>query len=211
MYGTFIVFEGGEGSGKSSMLKYVADALRAEGRTVVATREPGGSPYAELIRSVILHDSGKHADAETMAGLFWAARRDHMRNTVIPALERGDIVMSDRFDGSSFTYQIHGQQHPQLEPHFWHMRKRIVEPHTPRAYLFFDVDPTIGLARAKLRAGGTTHFDERESDFHERIRAGYKQFFSSDDPRIPHIVLDASLTLEVVQELTLQAVRKLIA
>lgn len=206
MSGLFIVFEGGEGSGKSSVSKFVVESLHERGIPAIRTREPGGSPYAEKIRELILDEMGRHADARTMFGLFWAGRRDHMRHTIIPALERGTIVISDRFDASSFAYQVHGQEQHELEDHFWYMRRGYVEPHVPHQYLFFDIEPRVGLTRARSRAEGTTHFDERELDFHERLRHGYAKFFSTEDPHIPHTMLDASEPFEQVRQRALDLV-----
>jgi len=211
MRGTFIVFEGGEGSGKSSMSRFVVEQLVEEGVNAIRTREPGGSPYAELIRDVILHEHGKHADAETMFGLFWAGRRDHMRHTIIPALTRGAVIICDRFDASTYAYQIHGQEQPQLEHHFWRMRSHYVEPHVPNCYIIFDVDSATGLARAKGRQDGSTHFDDRELAFHERIRAGYSRFVNSSESHIPHAIINANLPLLEVRNNTLNLVHQLLA
>src|SRR5579864_4280814 len=104
--GKFIVLEGGEGAGKSTQLRVIKEIL---GDDIVITREPGGSPYAEEIRNVILKSTNAgQADAKTHFALFWAARADHMKNTVLPALNAGKHVISDRFDSSTFAYQIYG-------------------------------------------------------------------------------------------------------
>lgn len=208
MTGMFIVFEGGEGSGKSGKSKFVVENLVSEGIDALWTREPGGSPYAEIIRAVILDQShGKHADAETLFGLFWAARRDHLLKTVIPAIERGAIVISDRFDGSTYAYQIVGQEQAQLKKLFWVMREHYVGKYAPQHYIFCDLEPSIGIARAKGRVEQTTHFDEREIEFHERVREGYWEFFSTG--RIPHTIMDASLPFEEAKQKSLELVRRL--
>ncbi|MDP2650293.1 MAG: dTMP kinase, partial [bacterium] len=97
--GTFIVIDGGEGSGTTTVAKAVVEHF---GWGAVYTREPGGSPYAEKIRDLVLSDEAKHSDAETQFALFWAARRDHLKHSVIPALADGKIVISDRFDSSTY-------------------------------------------------------------------------------------------------------------
>ncbi len=210
MQKNFIVFEGGEGSGKSDKSKYVAEVLRSEGRDVVSTREPGGSQYGELIRELIFHEHGGRADAETLFGLFWAARRDHLQKKIIPALERGTIVISDRFDGSTFAYQICGQEQRQLEDLFWSMREHYVGHWEPSLYILCAVDVSTGLARAKSRADKTTHFDEREIAFHERVQNGFQEFLGSLPPH-QSAVADANGPMEDARKTTLDFVRKVIA
>src|SRR5690242_17210385 len=108
MRGKFVVVDGGEGAGKSTVVKRVVEHCQAHGRDIIATREPGGSPFAEKIRELILSPDAKAADAEVMFGLFWAARRSHLVETVFPALEEGTSVLCDRFDSSTWAYQIVG-------------------------------------------------------------------------------------------------------
>lgn len=203
-YGTFIVIDGGEGTGTTTMSKGAVAALEQEGKRALWTREPGGSPYAEKIRELILSDDAKHADAETMFGLFWAARRDHMQQTVIPALKRGEVVISDRFDSSSWAYQICAQEQRQLKDLFWATRVQYVGEYTPAIYIILDVAPSIALARAKRRVGKANHFDEREVDFHNRVREGYREFTHI----APHRVIDAGEPREAVLEKVLQTIRE---
>ncbi len=209
MRGIFIAFEGGEGSGKSTKAKFVYEQLKAEGRDVVLTREPGGSPYAEKIREVILHPDAKFTPVETLFDFFWDARRDHMRSVILPAIARGAIALCDRFDGSTFTYQIYGQENRHLEPVFWERRKELV--HRPDHYILYDIDTRTGLSRAKSRQEKLTHFDERDIAFHERVRAGYSRFFTNEHTPISHSIIDAEPPLEHVQKKTLDLVRQLIA
>ena len=118
--GLFIVVDSGEGSGKTTQLKKAQEFF---GNKLVLTREPGGSPYAEEIRHLILKSThAGQADAKTLFALFWAARADHMKNTVLPALKAGKIVISDRFDSSTFAYQIIAQGAKELKKFFWQMR-----------------------------------------------------------------------------------------
>ena len=117
----FIVIEGGEGSGKSTLLIALKETL---GDRIFTTREPGGSPYAEVIRNIALKDPlAKTAPAETTLCLMFASRFDNTQNAIMPALKNGLPVIADRFDASSYAYQIHAQSNGQLEDVFWGLRK----------------------------------------------------------------------------------------
>jgi dTMP kinase len=191
--GKFIVVDGGEGAGTTSMSKWVVDYSRQFGHDLLWTREPGGAPYAEKIRELILSADGKHADAETMFGLFWAARRDHLVSTVVPALEKGTHVISDRFDSSTWAYQIVGQKQPQLRDLFHAMRTHYVinAGVRPDQYVILDVLPEIGLARAKGRGGTMTHFDERSLDFHRSVNNAFVAWARSYPTE--SVILDATM------------------
>jgi len=191
----FIVLEGGEGAGKSTLIKTIKEKM---GDSVLITREPGGSPYAEAIRELALKNPlAKNASAETMLCLMFAARFDHVRNTVIPALEKGITVISDRFDASSFAYQIHAQENSGIRELFWHLREAV--PRLPDCYIYADVDVKEGLRRVHSRNSTTdegNHFDGRELAFHERLRTGYKEFLE----KVPHKILDANKSAKEVAE-----------
>jgi len=191
--GKFIVLEGGEGAGKSSQL---ADIKNLFGERVVVTREPGGSPYAEEIRNVILKSvNASQADAKTHFALFWAARADHLKNTIIPALEAGKVVISDRFDSSTFAYQIYGQEAKELESFFWQMRDFYLGDIKPDLYIYMDVNVEEGLRRKQTQGGDEiNHFDERKVDFHLRMREGFMQFLK----QVNGVVIDANPPREVV-------------
>lgn len=193
--GLFIVVDSGEGSGKTTQLNNARDFF---GDALVLTREPGGSPYAEMIRKVILDPTAKQADAKTLFGLFWAARADHLKNTIRPALEAGKIVISDRFDSSTFAYQLVAQGNRDLEPLFWQMREFYLGDLKPDLYVYFDIDPVVGLARKNQQGGEElNHFEARKIDFHNAIRAGYKEFITL----VPNaVIIDASQSKEKVWE-----------
>ncbi len=170
----FFVICGGEGSGKSTVIR----AIKERFPDITVTREPGGSPYAEHIRDVMFKDElAKDANSETMFGLFWAARADHMNRLVLPAIREGKTVVSDRFDCCTFAYQIHGQKAAHLEELFWQTRRQFLNEKTPDAYIFLDVDPEVGLTRVAGRPGKKNHFDERDMSFHHAVRNGYLDFF----------------------------------
>lgn len=202
--GLFIVVDGGEGVGTTTASKAAVAALEAQGLPVLWSREPGGSPYAEEVRKLILSDSAKHTDAETMFALFWAARRDHLVQTIIPALQKGATVISDRFDSSTWAYQIRAQEQSQLVQLFWAMRKHYLGEWMPDCYIILDVAPSVSLSRAKSRADKPTHFDERELDFHRRVREGFKEFTHF----VPHRVIDAGETKENVLQKVLKTIEE---
>lgn len=200
--GTFIVFEGGEGSGKSTVITEVARHLE----NVVVTREPGGSPYAEEIRRLILSDTAAHADAETLFMLFWAARRDHLVQTIIPALQAGKTVLSDRFDCSTYAYQLVGQQQEQLADLFWKIRDHVLGECIPDAYIVLDIDPAIGLERIRARGEKQNHLDLKNIEFHSRVREALKEFVTTHTKHGE--VVDASQPLKEVVAQTLHKVQQ---
>jgi dTMP kinase len=191
--GLFIVMDSGEGAGKTTQLKKVQELL---GEQVVLTREPGGTKYAEEIRELILNSpNASQADAKTLFALFWAARADHMKNKIIPALEEGKIVISDRFDSSTFAYQIVAQGALELQDFFWQVRDFYLGDYKPDLYIYFDIDPVIGLSRkGEQGADEQNHFEARKIDFHQALRGGYKEFIT----HVPHAVIDASQPIDKV-------------
>lgn len=206
--GKFIVVEGGEGSGKSSLLAALKEEL---GDTIVTTREPGGSPYAEHIRTAALKNPlAKTAPAETTLCLMFAARFDNAANLIDPALKSGKPVIADRFDGSSYAYQVGGQSDGKFEQIFWNLRKHLSI--VPDMYVFVDVDPREGVRRANARnqslglATSYDHFDDRELEFHHKVRESYLKFFK----KVPHIRIDANRPLEEVKKDFVSKIRELI-
>lgn len=189
--GKFIVIEGGEGSGKSTMVKIAQEHFPH----MLITREPGGSPFAEMIRKLILCDEAKDAHGETQFGLFWAARFDHVHNKVKPALENGIHVLTDRFDSSSFAYQIYGQEAKHLKDLFLKMREVYLKEYTPDLYIYLQVDPKEGLRRVAERKGKANHFDTRTIDFHHRLHEGYMDFLNL----VPHKIINANESMGGVQ------------
>lgn len=190
--GRFIVIDGCEGAGKTTQMKRLKERY---GDAVVFTREPGGCPYGESIRTLILKDEhAKDADAETLMLLFWAARAEHLHKTVRPALAAGKAVISDRFDSSTYAYQIAGQGHARLERLFLSLRDNVLGELSPDRYIVMDIDPVDGIGRKRSQAVGgndeRNHFDDREIDFHSRVRQGYRDFFRLTGAT--HQVVDAT-------------------
>lgn len=187
----FIAVEGGEGSEKSTFMEMVRKEL---GDFVMTTREPGGSQYAEAIRDIALKNPlAKSAPAETMLCLMFGARFDHLKNFIIPTLDSGKHVITDRFDASSYAYQIYAQENLSLKDLFWKLRSHI---RPPDIYIYIDVEAEEGLRRARARnaiGNDGNHFDDREVDFHKRLRVGYEEFFKHEGVKMIRINANQSL------------------
>ncbi|HBV01384.1 MAG TPA: dTMP kinase [Candidatus Taylorbacteria bacterium] len=207
MKGKFIVIDGGEGSGKTTILKWFAET--PFGKKFLITHEPGGTKFADKIRALALSEEATRAPAETQFGLMWAARAEHLKNKIIPALAKGVNVISDRFDSSTFAYQIYGQEAKHLEELFWQTREVFLRDRKPDIYIFLDVEPEIGIKRIsqnRKKAKPLDHFEKRSLDFHQRVREGYVEFFKT----VPHITIDAHRSLKEVQLEVSALVRKYI-
>lgn len=166
----FISFEGIDGSGKSTQARLLAQSLRDAGRSVVLTREPGGSPGAEEIRRLVLEGAPDRWSAETEILLFTAARRDHMERTILPALEAGHIVVTDRFADSTRMYQ--GLSRGDLRGTVDALHRMMIG-REPDLTFIVDIDPAKGLARARGRNGHEERFEDFGTPFQERMRAGF--------------------------------------
>ena len=166
----FLSFEGIDGSGKSTQARLLADHLRARGRDVVLTREPGGSPGAEEIRALVLQGDPDRWSAETEILLFTAARRDHLERTILPALDAGKVVICDRFADSTRMYQ--GLSRGDLRAAVDQLHNLMIG-REPDLTLLIDMDPTTGLARAKGRQGIEERFEDFGAGLQEQMRAGF--------------------------------------
>jgi len=173
--GTFITFEGIDGAGKSTHLTALADGLRAQGREVLVTREPGGTPLAEGLRALFLQ---QEMDPLTEALLVFAGRRDHLARVILPALARGSVVLCDRFTDATFAYQGGGRGFnlavlQQLEA--WVQRPSGAAagaPIQPDLTLWFDLPPAVAAAR-RAAARAADRLEREDSAFFERVRSGY--------------------------------------
>ena len=179
--GIFITFEGIDGSGKSTQVKYLANRLMTLGREVVLTREPGGSTGAEEIRSLVLEGAPERWSAETEILLFTAARRDHMEKLILPALEDGKIVICDRFADSTRMYQglTRGDLRGTVDSLTDLMIKR-----QPDLTILIDMDPELGHGRAKARNTKEERFEDFGVDLQRRMRAGFLQLAKEFPDRI---------------------------
>jgi dTMP kinase len=189
MTGRFITFEGGEGSGKSSQISHLARALRAVGLTVLETREPGGSPMGERIRTLLLDPTSK-MDAMSQAFLFCAARHDHVVELIAPALAREEWVLCDRFADSTRAYQgAAGELPPELVKTF---ENAAVGSTRPDLTFILDIKPEIGLLRAARRRNAhddADAFEAADIGFHQRVRAGFLNVAKDEPARC--VVIDA--------------------
>jgi dTMP kinase len=209
MSGHFIVVEGGEGSGKSSLL--VALRERFGDQRFLFTREPGGTTLAERIRELLFsrefEDDARTASGETTLLLMWAARSSHVERLIVPALARGVSVVSDRFDPSSWVYNVRAQQCNDCEVLFEQLRALTSRHVRPSLYIYLDIDPQVGLARRGV-AGVQNHFDLQSIEFHERVRAGYREFFKRFAPH-NHIIIDAAQSQQMVAQEAIRAIEAL--
>lgn len=189
----FITLEGGDGSGKSTQARLLAERLRASGREVVLTREPGGSQGAERIRALVLQDDTLSVESTLL--LFTAARRDHVDNTILPALADGKIVICDRYVDSSRVYQGLGDPD---------MRRRIDALHDlmirldPDLTLVFDIDGETADMRRIARSGAADRFEDKAVDFHDRVRAGFREIAREYSDRCR--LINAAGSLDEVRE-----------
>lgn len=166
----FVTFEGIDGSGKSTQARVLAEALRGLGHDVVLTREPGGSPGAEEIRRLVLEGDPARWSAETEILLFTAARRDHLERTINPALAAGKIVICDRFADSTRMYQ--GLSRGDLRATVDRLHALMIG-REPDLTLLIDIDPEVGLSRAKGRKGHEERFEDMGLELQEKMRAGF--------------------------------------
>jgi dTMP kinase len=206
MRGRFITFEGGEGSGKSTHARILADRLNALGIEVVLTREPGGSAGAEIIRHILLSGIAKPLGAETEAILFAAARDDHVRATILPALVADRWVICDRFIDSTSVYQgALGKVDAKL---IRGLERVTVGAAMPNLTFVLDVPANVGLARAKRRRGNnaTDRFEAESVEFHETLRHAYVALADKEPKRC--VVIDGRAPRDVVSDRIWEAVRE---
>ena len=210
MPGIFISLEGPDGSGKSSLTQVLVPKIREYfNKEVVQTREPGGSPLAEEIRQLILDTSHKEMDPKTEALLMAASRRQHLVETILPKLEAGAVVVSDRYVDSSLAYQGAGRQLG-LEA-VWAINHFAIQSFMPDLTLYLDIDAQAGLNRiaSKNGRGVRDRLELEDIHFHNRVRQGYYTLIDHDPNRF--IVIDASQELNQVADIAWQAVRERLA
>jgi dTMP kinase len=206
MRGRFVTVEGVEGSGKSSNLDFIRSFFEAAGKTVLYTREPGGTPLGEEIRGLLLghRDDGMAGDTELL--LVFAARAEHIHRKIAPALARGDWVLCDRFTDATYAYQGGGRGVP-------HERVAAIERWVqgdlrPDLTFLLDVPVEVGLERAGRRAA-LDRFEKEGLAFHERVRAAYLDIARREPQRVR--VVDASRSLDRIQQDLAVALQALLA
>ncbi len=194
----FVTFEGIDGSGKSTQARLLAEALRGAGREVVLTREPGGSQGAEEIRRLVLEGATDRWSPMTELLLFTAARRDHLERLIEPALARGAVVICDRFTDSTRMYQgMEREGGANLRGLVDQLHKMVI-PREPDLTMLIDIDPELGLSRAKARAGTEERFEDMGVAMQARMRAGFLALAQEFAPRFR--VIDGARSPEAVAE-----------
>lgn len=190
MSGYLITFEGIDGAGKSSHIGAIGEVLQRAGRTVTTTREPGGTPLAEKLRTMILNDA---MDPMTEALMVFAARRDHIQQVIRPALENGHVVLCDRFTDSTFAYQGHGRgfSHDILAT----LEGWVLADLKPNMTLLYDLEPAVA-ARRLAGARAPDRFESEQASFFNKVRAGYLQRAAVDPDRF--VILDADKPKDLV-------------
>ncbi|HPE48264.1 MAG TPA: dTMP kinase [Hyphomonas sp.] len=205
MRGRFITLEGGEGSGKSTLLKELAARLEAAGKTVVCTREPGGTALAESVRNLVLHPpAGQHWSPMAEALLMNTARTDHLEKLIRPALERGDWVLCDRFADSTRVYQSvsGGVSEDVLKL----MEGFVVGETRPDMTLVLDAPVEAAAERREARAGTADTFEARGHEFHEKVRAAFLRIAQKEPARC--VLIDASRQVDEVANAAWTAVQE---
>lgn len=193
----FIAFEGGEGAGKSTILDKIYDWMKDENIPCIKTREPGGIKISEQIRSVILDNNNTEMDGRTEALLYVAARRQHIVEKIIPALNEGKVVLCDRFIDSSLAYQGYARGIGMDE--ILEINKFAIGEYMPNLSIFFDLDPGEGLKRInKDNNREVNRLDNEKLDFHNKVREGYYKILEKDKDRI--VKIDASKSIDKVYE-----------
>lgn len=206
--GKFIVLEGLDGSGKTEVI----NRLRIDFPDFVYTREPGGSPFGEAMRQVLLGDVAKAVPPKAMLLGFMSGRSSHIDELVLPALDKGTTVVSDRCDGSSFAFQLYGQNNLNLTDLFWDLRNRIFGEVTVH-YIYLRITPDVADARRKNRTEAN-HFDLQHKEYHKRVFEGYETFFdilSSEQTHRAYVhTIDATPDKETVYGSVISCVKDLL-
>ncbi|MBQ8631023.1 MAG: dTMP kinase [Alphaproteobacteria bacterium] len=200
--GLFITFEGGEGTGKSTQLRLLAEVLQKAGIANIATKEPGGTDVGQELRRILVTGDKDKCDAVAEALLYYADRRIHLTNKIWPALENGTWVLSDRFADSTVAYQYYGYNKRISMEMLDDLYKMVVGDFKPDLTIILDIDPQIGLARsmAKSRtmAVKETRHESRGLEFHNNLRAGYLELAAREPQRFA--VLNADKSIDELHE-----------
>lgn len=201
MAGRFITFEGGEGTGKTTQIKLLADYLSGKGIDVVVTKEPGGTEIGQELRRMLCTGDKDKFDAVAEALLYYADRRIHLQQKVLPALKRGSWVISDRFADSTMAYQCYGYNQRVPRKTLEDLYQMAVGDFYPDLTVILDIDPEIGLNRSIKRncasAEQEIRFESRELDFHNNLRRGFLEI-AKTAPR--YAVLNANQPIEKLHD-----------
>jgi len=205
--GVFITFEGGEGAGKSTQLRRLAERLAASGREVVVTREPGGSEGAEAVRALLVEGAADRWSPMAETLLLYAARADHLERLIRPALARGAVVISDRFADSTRAYQ--GAAGGVAPGFIDRVEREVLGETRPDLTLILDLPAERGLERAAGRGGAEARFESKGLAFHQRLRDGFLAVATAEPGRC--VVIDADRSVEQVAVTVTGAVDALLA
>ncbi len=210
MTGKFITFEGGEGCGKSTQIKLLSEYLKQKGYDVVTTKEPGGTEVGQEIRKLLVcGDKDKFDDVAEML-LYFADRRIHLTKKIWPALEKGSIVLSDRYADSTMAYQYYGYNKRIQKSRLNDMYKIVAGDFKPDLTLILDIDVKKGLARsyakAKTMEVKELRFEGRELEFHENLRHGFLEIAKENPERC--VVLNADKTIEELHQDVIDIVKE---
>lgn len=202
MKGKFIAIEGVDGAGKTTVITHLHSKF-TDG-SVLFTREPGGTKVGKFIRDILV---GETMDPLAEILLFFADRREHLLNVVNPARERGIHVITDRFEASTYAYQLAGHEHMEHEELFRDLSSRVVGASAPDHYILLDVPTEVAAERMRSRPGEQSKFDAKDRAFHQRTRDAYKRFLAGR----PHTVIDGSGKSEDACSAVEQAVRQILS
>jgi len=195
--GKFIVIDGMDRTGKTTQINLLRKKLSDS--PVLFTREPGGTERGALVRKILLDKELPTTTALMDLLLFFADREDHLHMKVLPALERGIHVLSDRGPSSTDAFQINGEQRKDLLPAFVYLHKLVLGENVPDAYVILELDPHLAFERSR-DAAKETRFDLKPIEYHERVREGFRRFPPKGIPESPKYMIDASGTVEDVHE-----------
>ena len=204
MTGKFIIIEGDDGAGKTTFVNH----LKMMHPEYLYSREPGGSAVSERVREILLSDEGKEIDPLTRFHLFWASRAENLKKVIVPGLERGRVVVTDRFDASTYAFQIWGDGEESLEPLFWKTRAEHLNGLEP-CYIYFTVPTQVAEARRDARQEHN-HFDLREREYRERVDRGYEAFFASRRVGGDIVTFNADLPKQDMLEIAYKLLRRVI-
>lgn len=198
MNGCFITFEGGDGTGKSTQIKLLEDYLKAKGKDVVTTKEPGGTEVGLEIRKLLVCGDKDKFDAVAEALLYFADRHIHLTKKIWPAMNEGKIVLSDRFADSTFAYQYWGYNKRVSKETLQSLYQISVGDFKPDLTIILDIDPEIGLERSFNKAKNMDvkelRFEGRELEFHHNLRKGFLEIAKEEPNRC--VVLDADKSID---------------
>ena len=193
----FITFEGGEGSGKSTQIDFLSDFLKKKGAKVLSTREPGGTPSAEIIRDLVTKGDPNKWTPLTESLLMWASRTEHVEKLIRPSLEDGKWVLCDRFYHSTYAYQ--GIGHNLGIEKMQAIKNIVLGDFKPDLTFVLDIDPIVGIERTKKRNSDEDRFEKMNIDFHNKLRHAFIEISKEDPHRF--VLIDGELDINSIFEI----------